>query len=187
MGDGAGRRRRSVQIQDLMMLVVAVASTLIAPRIMNGIIPDRSLANWDRRQYAHHVGSLVLLGWSASSACLLLAEVVRLGRRSCRGYAMAGMIAIAASGLFLLARQIPVMITLAWTGAGARQIAGIVRTRLFDILQLAPTTNAAAISVLPLVFSPDGRFLAELNHAREVKASVKSPTAVGGRSTGGGG
>ena len=137
--------RRPVRLLDLMILVAAVAWTLVSPRIMNAIIPAQSLPTWDRRQYVHHLGSLVLLGWTASFAILTLGDAARRGRRSLRGYAPAAMVAVLTSGLFLLALQIPVMILLVVTGGGASQTNGIVWTRLFTVLQMAPSTHAGAI------------------------------------------
>ena len=148
MIEGKQRRashRRPVRLLDLMILVAAVAWTLVSPRIMNAIIPAQSLPTWDRRQYIQHLGALILLGWTASFAFLTLRDAARRGRRGLRGYAFAAMVATITSGIYLLALQIPVMIALTITDRGASQISGIVWSRLFNILSFAPTANAAAI------------------------------------------
>lgn len=149
---GPEPRHRPLRLLDLMALVAAVALTLISPRIMKAIIGNSSLHNWDRRQYVAHLTALVMIWWTLALVPPVLSGV-RL-RRAIRNYGRAAILASATAALLLVLRQAPVVLLLALTVGWSPT--GLFPPRLFDVMEHAPDTAAAAVVVAWTVLALTG-------------------------------
>jgi hypothetical protein len=130
-------------VLDLMVLVAAVAMTLISPVVMKAIIPADSHHNWDRRQYVAHLAVLILIWWTAAPVALVLAEGRSRLRQACLNYGVAAVLASMVAALILFARQLPAILLIMATGA--MNPIGLFFPRLFDVMEHAPDSSAAAV------------------------------------------
>ena len=108
----SGFSRRPLRVLDLMVLVVAVAVTLISPGIMKAIIPAESYHNWDRRQYVAHLTALVMIWWTVALLPLVLAEGRSRLQHACRNYGVAACLAAMLAVVLLFARQVPIVLVM---------------------------------------------------------------------------
>jgi hypothetical protein len=136
-------RRRPLHLRDLMAMVAAAALTLISPAIMKAIIPARSYDRWDRRQYVAHLAALVMIWWTVTLVPLAFAGARPGLRRILRSYGCAAILASATALLFIIARQVPVVILRA-AGVGHQQY-GILQSRVFDLVEHAPDAVGASV------------------------------------------
>ena len=140
---GTGVRRRPLMLLDLMLLIAAIALTLVSPGIMKAIIPVESHHNWDRRQYVAHIAALIAFWWTAALVPLILSWARADLRRISRNYGYAAILASTITALFLVVRQAPAVFLLLFTAGWSPS--GLFGPRLFDILEHAPTASAAAV------------------------------------------
>jgi hypothetical protein len=144
--------RRPILLLDLMALVAAVALTLISPAIMRTIIGAESLRSWDRRQYVEHLGSLILLWWTAMLLMLVFAISRSKFRRTYREPGHAAVLAVGAACLLLFAKQAVSALAMAtvaeWSSSKYFWV--------FSILELAPDASGASVVAVWLILAITG-------------------------------
>lgn len=134
--------RRPFRLIDAMGVILAVALSLMAPAMMKGIIPARSHATWDRRQYVVNIASLSLAAWTSTLTALVGIGTPERLRRSARRPGHAAL--FAATGGLLLAAVHQVIVTgfdRAFGGAAGR----LPYRELWQVLGYAPPVAGASV------------------------------------------